>query len=212
MRALASYFLDRLAGQGYVEIRPPLMVNAESATGTGQLPDKEGQMYEVSDGYFLIPTSEVAVTNLHRDEILDAAQLPLRYAAFSANFRREAGSHGKDVRGLNRVHQFDKVEMVQFVHPDSSYDALETMTAFAEQLLEELGLSYRRLLMCSGDMSFTNAKQYDLEVWSPGQGRWLEVSRRQQLRGVSGHPAQDPLQGRGATGQGPACDGPHAKR
>ncbi len=176
VRALASYFLDRLAGQGYVEIRPPLMVNAESATGTGQLPDKEGQMYEVSDGYFLIPTSEVAVTNLHRDEILDAAQLPLRYAAFSANFRREAGSHGKDVRGLNRVHQFDKVEMVQFVHPDSSYDALETMTAFAEQLLEELGLSYRRLLMCSGDMSFTNAKQYDLEVWSPGQGRWLEVS------------------------------------
>ncbi len=176
VRALERYFLDRLEAEGYTELVVPLLVNADSATATGQLPDKEGQMYQVADGYYLIPTSEVAVTNLHRDEILDADALPLRYAAFSACFRREAGSYGKDVRGLNRVHQFDKVEMVQFTRPEESYEALESMTRTAEAMLEELGLSYRRLLMCTGDMGFTQAKKYDLEVWSPGQGRWLEVS------------------------------------
>ena len=133
-------------------------------------------MYEVSDGFYLVPTSELALTNLHRDEILDDERLPIKYAAYSACFRREAGSHGKDVRGLNRVHQFDKVEMVQFSAPESSYEALEEMTALAESLLEELGLPYRRLLMCTGDLGFTQAKKYDLEVWSAGQERWLEVS------------------------------------
>lgn len=176
VRALKAYFLDRLRAQGYEEVLPPLMVNATSATGTGQLPDKEGQMYEVTDGLFLIPTSEVPVTNLFRDEILDSAELPIKLAAFTPCFRREAGSYGKDVRGLNRVHQFDKVEMVQFVDPEASYEALEEMTRTAEGLLEELGLAHRRLLMCTGDMGFTQAKKYDLEVWSPGQERWLEVS------------------------------------
>jgi seryl-tRNA synthetase len=176
VRALAAFFLDRLAAEGYLEVLPPLLVNAASATGTGQLPDKEGQMYSVSDGFYLIPTSEVSVTNLHRGEILDEDDLPLKYCAFTPCFRREAGSHGRDVRGLNRVHQFDKVEMVQFTRPEDSYDALEAMTASAESLLDALGLAYRRLLMCTGDMGFTQAKKYDLEVWSPGQERWLEVS------------------------------------
>jgi seryl-tRNA synthetase len=176
VRALERFFLDRLEEAGFSEVVVPLMVSAESATATGQLPDKEGQMYQVQDGSYLIPTSEVSVTNLHRDEILDSAELPLKYAAFSACFRREAGSYGKDVRGLNRVHQFDKVEMVAFTSPEASYDMLETMTLTAEGMLEALGLSYRRLLMCTGDMGFTQAKQYDLEAWSPGQRRWLEVS------------------------------------
>jgi seryl-tRNA synthetase len=176
VRGLAAFFLDRLARQGYEEVWPPLLVNAASATATGQLPDKEGQMYEVSGGFYLIPTSEVSVTNLHREEILDEDALPLRYCAFTPCFRREAGSYGKEVRGLNRVHQFDKVEMVQFTRPEDSYEALEDMTRTAEGLLEALGLPYRRLLMCSGDMGFTQAKKYDLEVWSPGQERWLEVS------------------------------------
>lgn len=176
VRGLAAFFLDRLAEEGYLEVSPPLLVNAASATGTGQLPDKEGQMYEVTGGFYLIPTSEVSVTNLHRDQILDEDALPLRYCAFTPCFRREAGSYGKEVRGLNRVHQFDKVEMVQFTRPEDSYDALEAMTRTSERLLEELGLPYRRLLMCSGDMGFTQAKKYDLEVWSPGQARWLEVS------------------------------------
>ena len=176
VRGLAAFFLERLAAQGYEEVLPPLMVNAASATATGQLPDKEGQMYEVTGGYFLIPTSEVSVTNLHRDRILDEDALPLKYCAFTPCFRREAGSYGKDVRGLNRVHQFDKVEMVQFTRPEDSYEALEAMTRTAEGLLEALGLAYRRLLMCTGDMGFTQAKKYDLEVWSPGQQRWLEVS------------------------------------
>ncbi|UCH26685.1 MAG: serine--tRNA ligase [Trueperaceae bacterium] len=176
VRGLASFFLSYLADNGFVEVIPPLLVNAASATGTGQLPDKEGQMYEVNEGYYLIPTSEVPVTNLHRGDILDEAELPIKYSAFTSNFRREAGSYGKDVRGLNRVHQFDKVEMVQFSHPDQSYEALEEMTETSEGLLEALGLRYRRLLMCTGDMGFTQAKKYDLEVWSPGQNRWLEVS------------------------------------
>jgi seryl-tRNA synthetase len=176
VRALAAFFLDRLAEEGYLEVSPPLLVNAASATGTGQLPDKEGQMYEVTGGFYLIPTSEVSVTNLHRDQILDEDALPLRYCAFTPCFRREAGSYGKDVRGLNRLHQFDKVEMVQFTLPEDSYDALEAMTHTSERLLEALELPYRRLLMCTGDMGFTQAKKYDLEVWSPGQARWLEVS------------------------------------
>jgi seryl-tRNA synthetase len=176
VRGLAAYFLDRLGRAGYQEVVPPLLVNEASARGTGQLPDKEGQMYAVSGGFFLIPTSEVPVTNLHRGQILDEADLPLRYCACTPCFRREAGSHGKEVRGLNRVHQFDKVEMVQFTRPEESYGALEAMTETAESLLVELGLPFRRLLMCTGDMGFTQAKKYDLEVWSPGQGRWLEVS------------------------------------
>lgn len=176
VRALASFFLDRLGAAGFLEIAPPLLVNAASATATGQLPDKEGQMYRVDDGYYLIPTSEVPVTNLHRGEILDEDALPLRYCAYTACFRREAGSYGKDVRGLNRLHQFDKVEMVVLTRPEESYPALETMTELAEGMLADLGLTYRRLLMCTGDMGFTQAKKYDLEVWSPGQDRWLEVS------------------------------------
>src|SRR5690606_5423387 len=166
VRGLQAYFLDRAAQAGFEEIVPPLMVNAASATATGQLPDKEGQMYEVTDGFYLVPTSEVALANIHRDEILDVDDLPIRYAAYTACFRREAGSHGKDVRGLNRVHQFDKVEMVQFTRPEDSYQALEEMTRTAERMLEELQLPYRRLLMCTGDMGFTQAKKYDLEVWS----------------------------------------------
>lgn len=133
-------------------------------------------MYRVEEGYYLIPTSEVSLTNLHRDEILAQSQLPLKYVAFTPCFRREAGSYGKDVRGINRIHQFDKVEVVQIAHPDESYRILEQMTEMAEDLIARLGLRYRRLLMCTGDMGFTQAKKYDLEVWSPGQERWLEVS------------------------------------
>ena len=174
--ALRLYFLNTLRDLGYTEVVSPLMVIPESALATGQLPDKEGQMYELTDGYYLIPTSELILTGMHRDEILDDSQLPLKYCGYSACFRREAGSYGKDVRGINRVHQFDKVEMVQFTHPDKSYEALEEMTAVSESMLEALGLPYRKLFMCTGDMGFTQAKKYDLEVWSPGQERWLEVS------------------------------------
>jgi len=176
LRALNQYCLNALGDEGYTEVAVPLMVNAESATATGQLPDKEGQMYEVTDGFYLIPTSELVLTNLHRGEILDAAALPLRYAAHSACFRREAGSYGAHVRGVNRVHQFDKVEMVQFTRPEESYGVLDEMAATSERLLDELGLPYRRLFMCTGDMGFTQAKKFDIEVWSAGQERWLEVS------------------------------------
>lgn len=175
-RALEGFFLDTLTEEGFTEMRVPLLANEASARATGQLPDKEGQMYGVDDGFFLIPTSEVALTNLHRDEILDSNQLPIRYTALTPCFRREAGSYGKDVRGLNRVHQFDKVEMVAFVSHDEGHNMLETMTQTAERMLELLGLRYRRLLLCTGDMGFTQAKTYDLEVWSPGQERFLEVS------------------------------------
>jgi seryl-tRNA synthetase len=176
-RALISWFLDTAVSKGYTELQAPLLVNAESATATGNLPDKEDQMYEVTrDELYAIPTAEVPVTNYLRDEILQAGDLPVRYCGYTPCFRREAGSYGKDVRGLNRLHQFDKVELVQFVDPRLSYEALEEMTAQAESLLQDLGLPYRRLLMCSGDMGFTQAKKYDLEVWSPGQQRWLEVS------------------------------------
>ncbi len=202
VRALRSYFLDRLVAAGYVEIMPPLMVNAASAMGTGQLPDKEGQMYEVTDGFFLIPTSEVPVTNLHRDEIVALEALPIKYAAFTPCFRREAGSHGKDVRGLNRIHQFDKVEMVQFVEPESSYDALEEMTRQAEGLIEGLGLPYRRLLICTGDMGFTQAKTYDLELWSPGQERWLEVSSVSNMEAFQATRLKTRARTGGASGKG----------
>lgn len=202
VRALARFFLDRLEALGYVEIMPPLLVNAASATATGQLPDKEGQMYEVTDGFFLIPTSEVSVTNLHRDQIVDAAELPIRYAAYTPCFRREAGSHGKDVRGLNRVHQFDKVEMVELVHPDASYEALERMTEIAEGFLEALELPYRRLLMCTGDMGFTQAKKYDLEVWSAGQERWLEVSSISNIESFQAQRLRTRFRPGGVQGQG----------
>ncbi len=176
-RALIGFFLDEAAAAGYTEVSPPLMVNAASATGTGQLPDKEDQMYVVpKDDFYLVPTAEVPVTNLFRDEILSEDRLPVKLSAYSPCFRREAGSYGKDVRGLNRVHQFDKVELVKLVHPSSSYEELESLRADAERLLQKLGLEYHVLLMCAGDLGFTQAKKYDLEVWSMGQQRWLEVS------------------------------------
>ncbi len=193
-RALINYFLDLAVDEGdYQEMQAPLLVNADSARGTGQLPDKEDLMYEVSrDGLYLIPTAEVPVTNVHRAEILDGNRLPVKYAAWTPCFRREAGSYGKDVRGLNRLHQFDKVELVWFAHPAQSYEALETLRSDAERPLKALGLPYRVLLMCTGDMGFTQTKKYDLEVWSPGQEQWLEVSsisnfedfqaRRMQIR------------------------------
>ncbi len=177
-RALINFFLDLATEHGgYTEIEPPIVVNADSATGTGQLPDKEDLMYEAArDQLYLIPTAEVPLTNFFRDDILGAAELPVRVCAYTPCFRREAGSYGKDVRGLNRLHQFDKVELVQVVHPEASYDALEAMRDDAERPLVRLGLPYRRLLMCTGDMGFTQSKKYDLEVWSAGQQRWLEVS------------------------------------
>jgi seryl-tRNA synthetase len=176
-RALINFFLDEGAARGYKEIQPPLMVNADSATGTGQLPDKEDLMYVATkDELYLVPTAEVPVTNIHRNEILKEDQLPVKYCAYTPCFRREAGSYGKDVRGLNRLHQFDKVELVKVVHPGVSYNELEGLREDAELLLQKLGLHYHTLLMCTGDMGFTQTKKYDLEVWSIGQERWLEVS------------------------------------
>ena len=177
-RALINFFIDVAVQEGgYTELQPPIFVNADSATGTGQLPDKEDQMYEMKrDGFYVNPTAELPVTNFFRDEILSAEQVPVKYCAYTPCFRREAGSYGKDVRGLNRLHQFDKVELVQFVEPETSYDALESMREDAERVLHKLKLPYRRLLMCTGDMGFTQAKKYDLEVWAAGQERWLEVS------------------------------------
>jgi seryl-tRNA synthetase len=192
-RSLINFFLDEAAKAGYTELQAPYFVNEDSARGTGQIPDKEDMMYTIPvDGFFAIPTAEVPVTNFHRDEILKEEELPVKYAAYTPCWRREAGSYGKDVRGLNRLHQFDKVELVKIVHPDSSYDELEALCEYAESLLQKLKLPYRTLLMCTGDMGFTQTKKYDLEVWSPGQKRWLEVSscsnfesfqaRRMQLR------------------------------
>jgi seryl-tRNA synthetase len=176
-RALINFFLDENRRAGYEEIQPPLVVNEDSGFGTGQLPDKEGQMYHVTaDNLYLIPTAEVPVTNIYRDVILDARELPLKNTAYSACFRREAGSYGKDVRGLNRLHQFDKVEIVQIAHPDTSYEILEEMVKHVAGLIEKLGLPYRILRLCGGDMSFTSALTYDFEVWSAAQKRWLEVS------------------------------------
>ena len=177
-RSLISWFLDvHTTEHGFTEVWPPAVVNAASARGTGQIPDKEDQMYVVTrDDLYLVPTAEVPVTNLHRDEILEADQLPIRYAAYSPCFRREAGAAGKDTRGILRVHQFDKVEMVLFEKPEASADALEWMTGRAEILLQRLGLPYRVLLMSTGEMGFVQRKKYDLEVWSPAVERWLEVS------------------------------------
>ena len=176
-RALISYFLEYNIGAGYKEYYPPYMVNEDSAYGTGQLPDKEGQMYHVSaDGFYLIPTAEVPVTNIYRDTIITEQQLPVKMTAYTPCFRREAGSYGKDVRGLNRVHQFDKVEIVQIGHPDKSYEMLEEMVAHVERLIQSLGLQYRILRLCGGDMSFASALTYDFEVYSAAQERWLEVS------------------------------------
>jgi seryl-tRNA synthetase len=176
-RALISFFLDENRKAGYEEIHPPLLVNEDSGFGTGQLPDKEGQMYHVTmDNLFLIPTAEVPVTNIYRNIILDAKELPVKNTAYSACFRREAGSYGKDVRGLNRLHQFDKVEIVQIAHPDKSYDVLEEMVNHVAGLIEKLELPYRILRLCGGDLSFTSALTYDFEVWSAAQKKWLEVS------------------------------------
>ncbi|MEA2607321.1 MAG: seryl-tRNA synthetase [Chloroflexota bacterium] len=183
-RALINFFLDvHTRENGMTEIWPPAVVNTASATGTGQIPDKEDQMYVVTrDELYLVPTAEVPVTNLHRDEILEADELPIRYAAYSPCFRREAGAAGKDTRGILRVHQFDKVEMVFFEKPADSSAALEWLTERAEILLQRLGLAYRVLLMATGDMGFTQAKKYDLEVWAPGVEQWLEVSSCSNFR------------------------------
>ncbi|MCY3615978.1 MAG: serine--tRNA ligase [Bacteroidetes bacterium] len=175
-RALINFFLD-VATRKYREVRPPLLVNEASARGTGQLPDKEGQMYHVAmDGLYPVPTAEVPLTNYFRDEILSESDLPVKLCAYTPCWRREAGSYGAHVRGLNRLHQFDKVEIVQLTHPEQSYEVLENMRSDAETLLKALNLPYRRLLMCAGELGFNQTKQYDLEVWSAGQERWLEVS------------------------------------
>ena len=176
-RALINYFLDCNTAAGYQEVEPPIMVNEASGFGTGQLPDKEGQMYHATaDGFYLVPTAEVPVTNIFRDVILDEKELPVKMTAYTPCFRREAGSYGKDVRGLNRLHQFDKVEIVQVAHPDNSYEALDAMVAHVESIVASLGLPYRILRLCGGDMSFTAALTYDFEVYSEAQQRWLEVS------------------------------------
>jgi seryl-tRNA synthetase len=177
VRALINFFLEEDTRAGYAEVSPPIFVNAASATATGQLPDKEGQMYETTpDRLFAVPTAEVPLTNFFRDEILDEAALPVKRCAYTPCFRREAGSYGKDVRGLNRVHQFDKVELLKWVHPSSSYDELDLLRTDVESLLRKLEIPYRVLLMCGGDLGFAQSKKYDLEVWAAGQKRWLEVS------------------------------------
>ena len=176
-RALINYFLDCNTRAGYQEVEPPIMVNEASGFGTGQLPDKEGQMYHATaDGFYLVPTAEVPVTNIFRDVILEQNELPVKMTAYTPCFRREAGSYGKDVRGLNRLHQFDKVEIVQVSHPEKSYEALDAMVAHVESIVASLGLPYRILRLCGGDMSFTSALTYDFEVYSEAQKRWLEVS------------------------------------
>ncbi|GAB3924694.1 serine--tRNA ligase [Mucilaginibacter myungsuensis] len=176
-RALIAYFLDEAEKAGYAEVMLPLLINEASGFGTGQLPDKEGQMYYVGmDNLFLIPTAEVPITNLYRDVILKGEELPVMNCGYTPCFRREAGSYGAHVRGLNRLHQFDKVEIVQVVHPDKSYDVLETMSTHVQSLLQNLGLAYRVLRLCGGDMGFGSALTYDMETWSAAQQRWLEVS------------------------------------
>jgi len=176
-RALINFFLDRNTAAGYKEVEPPVMVNAASGFGTGQLPDKEGQMYFANlDGFYMVPTAEVPVTNIFRDVILQEDQFPQKLTAYTPCFRREAGSYGKDVRGLNRLHQFDKVEIVRIEKPENSYAALDEMIAHVESLVNALGLKYRILRLCGGDMSFTSAITYDFELWSAAQGRWLEIS------------------------------------
>lgn len=176
-RALINFFLDKAEEAGYTEVQPPILVNEDSGFGTGQLPDKEGQMYHCTlDNFYLVPTAEVPVTNIFRDVILNAKELPVQYTAYTPCFRREAGSYGKDVRGLNRLHQFDKVEIVNVAHPDHSYEVLDSMVAYVESLIKALGLPYRILKLCGGDTSFTAALTYDFEVYSAAQEKWLEVS------------------------------------
>ncbi len=176
-RALINFFLDKAAEAGYKEIQPPILINRDSGYGTGQLPDKDSQMYHVQlDDFYLIPTAEVPVTNIYRDVIVKAEELPIKMCAYTPCFRREAGSYGKDVRGLNRLHQFDKVEIVQIEHPDKSYETLETMVSHVSSLLKLLNLPYRILRLCGGDMSFASALTYDFEVYSAAQKKWLEVS------------------------------------
>jgi seryl-tRNA synthetase len=176
-RAMINYFLDKARAEGYQEVLPPLMVNEDSGFATGQLPDKEGQMYQVPiDNFYLIPTAEVPVTNIYRDAIVDGNDLPLKLTAYTPCFRREAGSWGKEVRGLNRLHQFDKVEIVQVEHPDRSWETLETMTGYVERLIRELELPYRVMRLCGGDLGFAASLTYDFEVYSTAQDKWLEVS------------------------------------
>ncbi len=176
-RALITYFLDKAREAGFTEYIPPYLVNEATAFGTGQLPDKEGQMYHTDqDNFYLIPTAEVPLTNIYRDVILNEDDLPVKLTAYTPCFRREAGSYGKDVRGLNRVHQFDKVEIVQLAHPEKSYEVLDSMVEYVESLVQSLGLPYRIVLLCGGDLSFTSALTYDFEVYSAGQQKWLEVS------------------------------------
>ena len=176
-RALINFFLNEAAAAGFQEIQPPLMVNEASGLGTGQLPDKEGQMYAIPlDGFYMIPTAEVPITNIYRGCVVDAKQFPIKHAGYSECFRREAGSYGKDVRGLNRLHEFSKVEIVVIEHPDRSYDTLEDMKKHVGGLLDKLGLPYHILKLCGGDISFTSAMTFDFEVWSAAQKRWLEVS------------------------------------
>lgn len=183
-RALINFFLDEAMKAGYTEIQPPIVVNEDSGYGTGQLPDKEGQMYFVNeDQLYLIPTAEVPITNIYRDVILHKDELPVKNVGYTPCFRREAGSYGKDVRGLNRLHQFDKVEIVQIAHPDQSYAILEEMQSYVQGLLKKLGLTYRVLRLCGGDMGFTSALTYDMEVWSAAQERWLEVSSVSNFEG-----------------------------
>jgi len=177
VRALIQFFLEEANSAGYTEVHAPLLVNAASATATGQLPDKEGQMYHAqTDDFYLIPTAEVPVTKFFRDEILDEAALPVKRVGYTPCFRREAGSWGAHVRGLNRLHQFDKVELVKWTHPSESFNELEKLRGDAERILQKLNLPYRVLLICAGDIGFSHSKQYDLEVWAGGQKRWLEVS------------------------------------
>ena len=176
-RALINFFLDEAENAGYDEIQPPILVNEDSGFGTGQLPDKEGQMYHVGvDNLYLVPTAEVPVTNIYRDVLLKATDFPIKNTAYTPCFRREAGSYGKDVRGLNRLHQFDMVEIVNIVHPDSSYQVLDDMVEYVEGLVKKLDLPYRLLRLCGGDLSFTSALTFDFEVYSGGQDKWLEVS------------------------------------
>lgn len=176
-RALINFFLDKATAKGYNEVQPPILVNEDSGYGTGQLPDKEGQMYHATvDNLYLIPTAEVPITNIYRDVILKESDFPIKNCGYTPCFRREAGSYGKDVRGLNRLHQFDKVEIVQIAHPQKSYEILEEMRDYVAGLLKELELPFRILKLCGGDMSFGSALTYDLEVWSAAQQRWLEVS------------------------------------
>ena len=176
-RALINFFLDCNTAAGYKEMEPPVMVNSASGFGTGQLPDKEGQMYHANlDDFYMVPTAEVPLTNIYRDVILPGDQIPQKITAYTPCFRREAGSYGKDVRGLNRLHQFDKVEIVRIEKPENSYAALDEMVAHVESLVNKLGLKYRILRLCGGDLSFTSAITYDFELWSAAQQRWLEIS------------------------------------